>query len=304
MGLHLIDGEKGGVGKSFFTTMMVEYCLDQEIPFRLVEADETTPDIKKAYPNLAEEIRFGNEEGEMKNLDELLIESQYILTLVNLPSRIKTRLDYWIERSEVLEIVKETPGFSLYKWFVITGQTESMAALRESLKQYGTSQDLSIPHMIVKNQGMLMESDWMELEKKEWFKNLLKKDVYSGKKPDGIKEVVVPKLSQAELSQLAEQEIALAKAKEKNILTVFGRRRYLNFLGKVFDSIENTMVLEEDRDLVDSNCEKNKDRKKPQPNQTEAKAEISSKKKQENPGNKKDRNTHQESSETAQETAV
>jgi len=274
MALHLIDGEKGGVGKSFFTTMMVEYCLYNEVPFRLIEADETTPDIKKAYPNLAEEIKFGNEEGEMKNLDDLLTESEYIVTLVNLPSRIKTRLDYWMERSEVLEIVNDTEGLEIYKWFVITGQTESMAALKESLKQYGTSHKLSIPHVIIKNQGMLMESDWEELEKKSWFKDLLKKEVYNGQEGKGMKEVVIPKLSQAELSQLAEREIPLAQAKQKDVLTVFGRRRYLKFLRMIFDSIENTTILEEDRDQVEKNCQKD-GRELPQPNQTEPKAEIS-----------------------------
>ncbi len=30
--IHLIDGEKGGVGKSFVARTMIQYCLDREKP--------------------------------------------------------------------------------------------------------------------------------------------------------------------------------------------------------------------------------------------------------------------------------
>ncbi len=31
--IHLIDGEKGGVGKSFVTRAMIQYGLDRNFPF-------------------------------------------------------------------------------------------------------------------------------------------------------------------------------------------------------------------------------------------------------------------------------
>jgi len=31
--IHLIDGEKGGVGKSLVARTMIQYCLDNNMPF-------------------------------------------------------------------------------------------------------------------------------------------------------------------------------------------------------------------------------------------------------------------------------
>jgi hypothetical protein len=250
MGLHLIDGEKGGVGKSFFATMMVEYCLYNKIPFRLIESDITTPDIERSYPNLAEKLEFGNEEGQMKVLDQLLEDAQYQIIIVNLPSRIKQRLDYWIQHSQVLEILHSGELASLfYKWFVITGQSESMLALKESCLFYGKERDHFISHIVVENQGMLMPQDWADLKQRESYVDLLEKQVY-GRSIDGTCQVIVPKLSQAELSNLAEKEIPLARAKEKGVLGIFARRRYLSFLGKVFDEIDKCSVLKQDYQKV------------------------------------------------------
>ena len=47
--IHFIDGEKGGVGKSLFARTMVQYCLDNNLPFRLVEADGSNPDVGDIY---------------------------------------------------------------------------------------------------------------------------------------------------------------------------------------------------------------------------------------------------------------
>jgi MinD superfamily P-loop ATPase len=41
--IHFIDGEKGGVGKSLFARVMVQYCLDKQLPYVLVEADQSNP---------------------------------------------------------------------------------------------------------------------------------------------------------------------------------------------------------------------------------------------------------------------
>jgi CO dehydrogenase nickel-insertion accessory protein CooC1 len=37
--IHLIDGEKGGVGKSFLARTMIQYGLDRELSFIAVETD-------------------------------------------------------------------------------------------------------------------------------------------------------------------------------------------------------------------------------------------------------------------------
>lgn len=47
--IHLPDGEKGGVGKSWLTTTLGQYHIDREIPFYLVAADRSNPTVINRY---------------------------------------------------------------------------------------------------------------------------------------------------------------------------------------------------------------------------------------------------------------
>jgi len=37
--IHLIDGEKGGIGKSLFARVLIQYFLDKNFPFFAVDTD-------------------------------------------------------------------------------------------------------------------------------------------------------------------------------------------------------------------------------------------------------------------------
>ncbi len=52
--IHLIDGEKGGVGKSFVGRTMIQYCLDRNFPFIALETDRTNPDVAGAYKDICQ----------------------------------------------------------------------------------------------------------------------------------------------------------------------------------------------------------------------------------------------------------
>ena len=58
--IHLIDGEKGGVGKSLFTRVMVQYAIDKKLEHSLVDADITNQDVKRFY-NYAVDAFFSEE---------------------------------------------------------------------------------------------------------------------------------------------------------------------------------------------------------------------------------------------------
>lgn len=48
-GLHLVGGEKGGMGKTLFAQCLVEYFLANKIMFRLYDADRSSPDVGLIY---------------------------------------------------------------------------------------------------------------------------------------------------------------------------------------------------------------------------------------------------------------
>jgi hypothetical protein len=62
--IHLIDGEKGGVGKSLFCRVLVEYFQQQAIKFSLIDADRTNPDVGLIYEPKIYGARVTNSEKE------------------------------------------------------------------------------------------------------------------------------------------------------------------------------------------------------------------------------------------------
>jgi hypothetical protein len=47
--LHLVMGEIGGVGKSWFTKMLIETYISLKLDYFVVDCDETTPNVGRAY---------------------------------------------------------------------------------------------------------------------------------------------------------------------------------------------------------------------------------------------------------------
>ncbi|WP_051035478.1 hypothetical protein [Crinalium epipsammum] len=49
--IHFVDGEKGGVGKSLFCRVLIEYCKSKGLSDRIhfVESDLSNPDVGKIY---------------------------------------------------------------------------------------------------------------------------------------------------------------------------------------------------------------------------------------------------------------
>ena len=47
--IHFCDGEKGGVGKSFFCKVLIEYFRSRGIDYYLVDTDRTNPDVGLIY---------------------------------------------------------------------------------------------------------------------------------------------------------------------------------------------------------------------------------------------------------------
>lgn len=248
MALHFIDGEKGGVGKSFVTMVLVEYCRERLIEFTLIEADTTNPDIKEGYEE-AQLIQFGFSESQMQNLDELFERGKKETLIINLPSRIRERLDYWIEESGIIELSKEAE-IPIYKWFVCTGQTESMRCLRESIEAYGKT----FPHILVKNYGMLQPEDWQQIEKgDEEFNRIRKEEV--------IGEIEIGKVSTAELSKLAKEKKSLAKARQAGVLTIVARSRFERFLKNAFASIDKLELLTGEKKVSGKVCKEKSEEK-------------------------------------------
>ncbi|HAG83821.1 MAG TPA: hypothetical protein DCL61_22395 [Cyanobacteria bacterium UBA12227] len=225
---------------------MVEYSIEQKLPFVLIDTDRTNPDVLEVYRDKCPAYKcfFSENEQNVDSADPILyraMEGNHVI--VNLPSQIYTFVTEWFERTGVLseefatvllesteveseltseaatgevleeeselqeqsemevlgevEQSKEEPELTddsnseqspttqfdgkieFYKWFVCTGQPDSVDLFVQSLADWGDK----IPHILVKNE--YWTKDFSVLETKS-VKNLIKK--YR------VEEIALPKM--------------------------------------------------------------------------------------------------------------
>ncbi len=190
--IHLVDGEKGGVGKSTFCRPFIEYLQDVlGLGDRLViiDADQEQPFIGRTYApdyyprqktnkgldqerpkELNEivqqigEVYFSENEEVLEKTDTIFnLATQDKVVVVNLPAAVFPLVNRWITKGELLTLA-EPFGVQIWKWFVTDGGAESIDTLKKSFELYHET----IHHVIVKNKGLTsLDSNWWSFDSDE-----------------------------------------------------------------------------------------------------------------------------------------
>ncbi|MFH7025848.1 MAG: hypothetical protein ACHBN1_10695 [Heteroscytonema crispum UTEX LB 1556] len=83
--IHLIDGEKGGVGKSLFATTLMQYFVDKQMKLTLVDADCTNADVSEVYSDGDITASFSEDEKKSYDANEIFNLALTQSVVVNLP---------------------------------------------------------------------------------------------------------------------------------------------------------------------------------------------------------------------------
>ena len=165
--IHLIDGEKGGVGKSLFARVMVQYAIDKKLEHILVDADITNQDVKRFY-NYAVDAEFSEAVNKGDKADIIFELARKQPVIVNLPANVFPQVKNWIKNGRLLEVADKY-GVDICKWFVCDGGFESIDLFYQSLKLYKDK----MLHVFVRNLGKT--DDWSFLKDNTTYKDLCKK---------------------------------------------------------------------------------------------------------------------------------
>ncbi len=133
--IHLIDGEKGGVGKSFVTRAMIQYGLDRNLPFVAVETDRSNPDVAAVYKDLCKFAIFSEDEKQADDTDRLFEIAIDRPVIGSLPSQVHLAMKAWIERNQLLKLRDESV-LKFCKWLVGNGEYDSVNLFISSLNCY------------------------------------------------------------------------------------------------------------------------------------------------------------------------
>lgn len=147
--IHLIGGEKGGVGKSVVARLLAHHFAELTLPVLVLDGDQSHPEMLRFYGDISQPLNLEDTTSVDQVLEVALEKDTYVL--VDLPSQSQRHLKQWIDGSGVLELSAELDVPIIF-WHVIDDGKNSIDLLDGLLSNY--SQGLNTHFVIVKNTGL------------------------------------------------------------------------------------------------------------------------------------------------------
>ena len=134
--IHLIGGEKGGVGKSVVARVVAQYLIDHEMPFLGFDTDRSHGSLLRFYTDYASPVVIDSYES-LDTIMETATENPDKRILVDLAAQTHEPLVKWMDESGVLEMVGEL-GLTLNYWHVMDSGKDSTDLLKKLLDRFGS----------------------------------------------------------------------------------------------------------------------------------------------------------------------
>jgi hypothetical protein len=228
--IHLIGGEKGGVGKSLVARILAQYLIDKEMPFLGFDTDRSHGALMRFYAGFASPVLVDRYE----NLDaivEAAVAQPDRRILVDLAAQTHEPIVKWMDESGVLELAREA-AFELHYWHVMDSGRDSVDLLAKLLDQFGNR----LKYVLVLNQ--LRGDD---------FSILTKSGVEARALELGARKVVIKRLHEAAIQKIdaSSSSFWAAKNSEDKAVTGLGlmdRQRVKMWLNAAYKEIESAGV--------------------------------------------------------------
>jgi hypothetical protein len=134
--IHLVGGEKGGVGKSVVARLLAQYMIDHEIPFIGFDTDRSHGSLLRFYTDYASPTVIDNYQSLDAIIETATAQPEQRI-LVDLAAQTHHPLAQWIDESGVLELAEEF-GITLCYWNVMDSGKDCVDLLDKLLTQFNT----------------------------------------------------------------------------------------------------------------------------------------------------------------------
>ena len=225
--IHIVDGEKGGAGKSFVSRALIEYCASIKHKVAIVDADKSNEDISQLYKNVHSAF-FSDDDKKANQADHIFDLAFEKSVIVNLPAQVYSKVTDWIKTNDLDEIGKEYQ-ITFVKWFVCTGGVDSVNFFIKSLNDLGDR----VTHVFVKNVGLCDEWDYVD-EMPEFLE---------AKKNHKFVEMKFPKFPFWERNMIDRLGITFESALSHPELQVISKQRVKNFLKEAHAAFAGTRLV-------------------------------------------------------------
>lgn len=234
--LNIVHGQKGGVGKSTWTKILLEYYISKKWDHKLFDLDAGSLDVGVVYePNKyskksdKEEEKENNEQYFLQFTDnknskdevDVIFESAIKENvIVNLPSNIKHLYNPWIQGNGLINLAKEV-NIIIVQWFVCSGESNSIIEFLETIDTFTNCDNFK--HIFVKNYGK--EENWAKvLEQNTSLKETLESD--------NIITVDFPEFSSSRFKTIIENNLTFAAAKNSDKLNIIAKSALSQWLNQ------------------------------------------------------------------------
>ena len=144
--IHLIGGEKGGVGKSVLARVLAQYLIDHNIPFLGFDTDRSHGSLLRFYTEYASPVLVDSYES-LDTIVEAAVDHPDQRVLVDLAAQTHGPLVKWMDESGVLEAAEEFQ-ISFWYWHVMDSGKDSVDLLKKLLDRFGAR----LNYVVVLNQ--------------------------------------------------------------------------------------------------------------------------------------------------------
>jgi hypothetical protein len=135
--IHLIGGEKGGVGKSLVARLLAQYLIDNNMPFLGFDSDRSHGALLRFYAGYASPVLIDSYES-LDAIVEAASADPARRVLVDLAAQAQDRLTQWMDDSQLLEVAPEL-GLHIRYWHVMDAGKDSVDLLKRLLDRHGTT---------------------------------------------------------------------------------------------------------------------------------------------------------------------
>jgi len=160
--IHLIGGEKGGVGKSLVARILAQYFIDNSVPFLGFDSDRSHGALMRFYAGYASPVLVDRYES-LDAIVEAATENPDRRIVVDLAAQTQQPLARWMDESQLLSLAPEL-GLNIRYWHVMDTGRDSVDLLKRLLDEY----EQRLNYVIVQNQlrgddfGILKNSGLLE----------------------------------------------------------------------------------------------------------------------------------------------
>ncbi len=154
--IHFVGGNRGNIGKSFFTVLMCHLYQSNNRPFTLFDTDPHKKDVAAIYEGITDVtfdacneimVNYSTDAIKVDGIYEQALEQDVI---VNMPSDSHDELMFWLKQNGLDQtefLVGE--NIQIYIWYLSNGDTTSLNLLKTLVEKHSVFNTV-----LVKNKGI------------------------------------------------------------------------------------------------------------------------------------------------------